>query len=77
MTLKMTGGHGVKQSRRRGMYPSTEASRHSAQSAQAGVSMLHVGYATCSSLLPVTLHVRLRTPFEHALRSGYVGGRLC
>lgn len=76
MISKMTGGHGAKQSKRRGMYSSTEPSRHLAQSAQAGVPMLHVGYATRSAFLPVALHVRFRTPVQHALRSVHLGGRL-
>lgn len=75
MILKTTGGHGAKQSKRRGMYSSTEPSRHLAQSAQASVPMLHVGYATCSAFLPVALHVRFRTPFQHAMRSSHLGGR--
>jgi hypothetical protein len=59
MILKMTGGHGAKQSKRRGMYSSTEPPWRFAQSAQVGVSMLHVGHATCSTFLSVTMHVRL------------------
>jgi hypothetical protein len=38
--------------------------------------MLHVGYSTRSTLLPVLVHVRLRTPLKHALRPIYLGGRL-